>query len=90
MAGIAATIVFYTEVPEWQWHYDLTLDSLYLMATARFHLYVFFSQAFAIPLYSLLFDPTTPYLVVLLYMAHPDPVAPYQAHPLALPPQHAH
>ena len=89
MAGIAATIVFYAEVPEWQWHYDLALDLLYLIATARFRLYVLFRH-FAIPLYSPLFDPTTPYLVVPLYMAHPDPVLPHQAHPLAPPPQHAH
>ena len=73
MAGIAATIVFYAEVLEWQWHYNLALDSVYLMTTARFHLYVFFHRAFVVPLYSPLFDLTTPYLVVPLYMAHPPP-----------------
>ena len=71
MAGIVVTIVFYAKVPEWQWHYDLALDSLYLMATARFRLYVFFHRAFVVPLFSPLFDPTTPYLAIPVYMAHP-------------------
>ena len=90
MAGITVTIFFYAEVPEWQWHYDLALDSLYLMATARFCLYVFFHRAFAVPLYSLLFDPTTSYSVVPLYMAHSDLIPLHQAHPPAPPPQHVH
>ena len=88
MAGIAVTIIFYAEVPEWQCHYNLALDSLYPMATARFRLYVFFHRAFAAPLYSPLFDSTTPYLVVPLYMAHLDPVPPLQAQPPAPPPPH--
>ena len=71
-------IILYTEVPEWQWHYDLALDSLYLMATARFRLYVFFHRAFVVPLFSLLFDPTTLYLAVPVYMAHPPAPPPPQ------------
>ena len=84
------TIVFYAEVPEWQCHYDLALDSLYLMAITWFRFYVFFRRAFAVLLYNPLFDPTTLYLVVPLYMAHLDPIPPHQAYPPPPPPQHAH
>ena len=78
MAEIVATIIFYAEMSKWQWHYDLALDSLYFMATAWFRLYVFFHRAFGFPLFSPLFDPTTPYFTVLVYMAHPPAPPPPQ------------
>ena len=76
MAGIAATIIFYAKVPEWQWHYDMALDSLYLMATARFCLYVFFHCAFATPVHSPLFDLVFPYLAIPIHLTHPPAPAP--------------
>ena len=72
-----AAIFFFAEVPKWQWHYDHALDSLYLIATSRVRLYVFFQRAFAASLVSPLFDLAAPFLGVPLYMAHPDPVPPH-------------
>ena len=82
MAGIEATIIFYVGVPEWQWHYDMALDSLYLMATARFCLYVFFHRAFATPVHSPLFDPAFPYLAILVHFMHPPAPAPPPPQPI--------
>ena len=87
---MATMIIFFAEVPEWQWHYDHALDSLYLMATPRFRLYVFFWWAFDVPLFSPLFDPTTTLLVVPLYMEHPEPIPLHQAPPPVAPTQSAH
>ena len=78
MMGMAATIIFYAKVSEWQWHYNLALDSLYVMATTRFCLYVFFHRPLVVPLFSPLFDSTTLYLAVLVYMAHPPAPPPPQ------------
>ena len=70
-------VVLFTEMPEWQWHYDHALDSLYLTGTSQVRVYIFFYRAFVAPLLSPLFDPTAPFLGVPLYMAHPDPVPPH-------------
>ena len=83
---VMVAIVFFTEVPEWQWHYDHVLDSLYLTTTSRVCLYRFFQRAFATPIFSPFFDPTAQFLGVSLYMAHPDPVPPHQAQPPIIPP----
>ena len=88
MAGIVATIIFYAEVPEWQWHYDMALDSLYLMATARFRLYVFFHHSFATPIHSPLFDPAFPYLAIPVHLTHPPAPAPPPPQPVQqVPPE---
>ena len=76
MAEMAAIIIFYVEVPEWQWHYDMALNSLYLIATTNFRLYIFFHKAFAAPVHSPLFDLTFPYLAVPVHLAHPPAPAP--------------
>ena len=59
-------------------------------ASSRFHLYMFFGRAFVVPLLNPLFDPSTPFLGIPLYMAHPIPVPPHQAPPPTTPPQPAH
>ena len=68
---MAVTIILFAELPELQFHYDPVIDSLYITATCRFRLYFFFSHDFAIPLFSPLFDPATPFLAIPLHMAHP-------------------
>ena len=60
-------------VIELQWHYDHVMDSLYMTGTCRFRLYFFFRRDFAVPLFHHLFDPTTTFLAIPLYMAHPVP-----------------
>ena len=61
------TILF----PELQFHYDPVIDSLYITATCRFYLYFFVRPDFAVRSFSPLFDTTTPFLAIPLYMAHP-------------------
>ena len=87
-AAVMVAMIFFAEMPEWQWHYDHAMDSLYLTVTSRVCLYIFFQLAFAVPVFSLLFDPAALFLGVLLYMAHPGPVPPHQAHPPFVAPQY--
>ena len=74
---VIATMILFAEVPEWHWHYDQFMDSLYLTATSRVHLYKLIQRAFDVPMISPLFDLAAPFLEVSLYMAHPDLVPPY-------------
>ena len=64
-------------------HFHPILDTLYITGACRFRLYIFFHCDFAIPLFSPLFDPTAPFLVVLIYMAHL--IAPLVAPPASPP-----
>ena len=84
---MAATAILYAELPELQFHYDPVIDSLYITATCHFHLYFFFRRGFAVPLFSPLFDPITPFLAIPLYMAHPaaPPVSPPTSPPQVVP-----
>ena len=68
---MVATIIIFTELPEWHLHYDPILDSLYITATCCFRLYIFFFHDFIVPLFSPSFDPTAPFLAMPIYMAHP-------------------
>ena len=74
-----AAMIFSAEMSEWQWHYDYAMDSLYLTVKSPVCLYIFFQWAFAVPVFSLLFDLAALFLGVLLYMAHLGPVPPHQA-----------
>ena len=73
---VMVAIVFFTEMLEWHWHYDHAPDSLYLTATFCIHLYVLFQHAFAIPIFSPLFDPAAPFQEVPLCMTHPATIPP--------------
>ena len=77
---MAMTIMLFAEMAELQWHYDHVIDFLYMTATYRLCLYIFFCRDFAVPPFSPLFDPLSPFLVIPLYMAHPirPPTAPPQ------------
>ena len=85
---VMAAMIFFTEMPEWHWHYDQFMVSLYLTTTSRVHLYIFFQCAFVVPVFSPIFDHAAPFLGVPLYMAHPDPVSPYQEQPPTPPQQY--
>ena len=85
---MAATAILFAELPELQFHYDPVIDSLYVTTTYHFHLYFFFCCDFAVPLFSPLFDPAAPFLVIPLYMAHPaatPPVSPPASPPRQFP-----
>ena len=84
---IAATIILFVEMPELQWHYNHVIDSLYMTATCQLCLYIFFHRDFVVPLFSPLFDPASPFLAILLYIAHPIPPS---VAPPTTPPQLAH
>ena len=84
---VMVVIAFFTEILKWQWHYDPALNSLYLTASSHVHLYIFFKHAFAIPIFSPLFDPTTTLREILLYIAHPVAMQPHMAQPTTAPPQ---
>ena len=84
---VIAAIAFLAEVPEWQWHYDPALDSLYLIATSHVCLYIFFQRTFAVLIFSPLFNPAAPFKGIPLYMAHLVAVPPHTAQPAAVLPQ---
>ena len=67
---MVATVVLFAELPEFQLHNDLVIDSLSITATCRFRLYIFFRRDFAAPLFSPLFDLASPFLAIPLHMAH--------------------
>ena len=77
-----AAIVFFAEVPEQQRHYDPVLDSLYLMASSRFRLYLFFQRSFAVSILCPFFNPEAPFDGIPLYMVYPE-AAPTQPSPPA-------
>ena len=64
-------IVFFTKILEWQWHYNLVLDSQYLAASSCFPLYIFFQCLFVMSILSPFSDPEVPFDGIPLYMAHP-------------------
>ena len=79
--------VLFLEFPDLHFHLDLVLDSAYIASTCRFRFYFFFHRDFAVPLTYPLFDPSAPYIAILLYMAHPfPPLAVAPAAPPASPP----
>ena len=88
-----ATTVLFIELPEMQLHYDPMFDSLYIVGSCRFRLYLFSHRDFGIPLFHPAFDPSVPYFVMPLHVAHPAPPPPLAAPvapvatPLASPPR---
>ena len=85
---MAVMVILFTELPEFQLHYDHVIDSLYITATCRGHLYIFFRQDFVVPLFHPLFNLATPFLILPLHMAHPkEPPAVPPVSPPASPPQ---
>ena len=70
-------MAFFTEIPEWQWHYDPTLDSLYLTTTSHVRFYIFFQRTCVVLIFSLLFNPVAPFERILVYMARPIAVPPH-------------
>ena len=79
----AATGTLFIEFPDLHFHLDAVIDSVYVAGSCQFHFYFFFHRDFAIPLTHSLFDPFTPYIAILLYMAHPFPPPPAVAHSTA-------
>ena len=66
-----ASIVIFLEVLEWTWHYDLSLDSLILLARNSFRLYIFFRCAFSTLVVSGNFDLQYLFNDLPLHYAHP-------------------
>ena len=72
------------EFPELQFHLDPEIDFMYITDTCHFHLSFFFHKDFAVPLSHPLFDPVTPFIAILVHMAHlvaspvPPPTSPPQ------------
>ena len=85
MVGMA----FFIEMLEWQWHYDLSLDSLYLTATSHVRLYIFFWRGFVVPIFSPFFDLAALFKGIPLCIAHLVVVPPHMGQPVAAPPQPA-
>ena len=67
---MAATIILFAELPGLQLHFDTVLDSIYITATYRVRLYIFFRRAFAVPPFNYLSDPAAPFLAIPLHRAH--------------------
>ena len=77
-----ATFALFIELPNLQTHYDPLLDSMYILGTCCFRLYMFSYKDFAVPLHHPMFDPSAPYIAIPLHMAQlalapaPAPVPP--------------
>ena len=76
------------EFPDMQLHYDPMFDSLYIVGSCHFRLYLFSHRDFTIPLFHLAFDPSVPYFAIPLHVAHParPPPPAALAAPAAIPP----
>ena len=84
------TAMLFLEIPDMQLHYDPIFDSLYIVGSCHFCLYLFSNRNFAAPLFHPTFDPIVPYFAIPLHVAHPiPPLAPiaHAAPPPASPPQ---
>ena len=77
--GMDATTILFLEIPDMQLHYDPIFDSLYIVGSCRFRLYLFSHSDFTIPLFHPAFDLFIPYFAIPLHVAHP-------AHPAPPPP----
>ena len=67
----------FIEIPDIELHYDPMYDSLYIVGSRHFHLYLFSNKNFAAPLFHPAFDPPAPYFAIPLHVAHPAlPLAP--------------
>ena len=71
-----AAMLFFAEMLEWQWYYNPTLDSQYLMATSYVHLYIFFQHPFIVSIFGPTFDPMAPFGGIPMHMAHPAAATP--------------
>ena len=76
----------FLEIPDMQLHYDPMFDSLYIVGSYHFRLYLFSHRDFAIPPYHTAFDPAVPYFAMPLHVAHPAPPAAPVITPPASPP----
>ena len=80
------TATLFLEIPDIHLHYDPMYDSLYIVGSCHFCLYLFSNRDFAAPLFHLTFDPAAPYFAISLHVAHPAPLpapaAPLPASPL--------
>ena len=65
--------VLFIELPDLHFHLDPVVDSVYIAGSCRFLFYFFFLRDFTVPITHPLFDPSTPYIAIPLYMAHPFP-----------------
>ena len=70
-----------------QLHYDPAFDSLYIVGSCHFRLYLFSNRNFVVPLFYSAFDPVAPYLAIPLHVVHPAPPPATAAPPPASPPQ---
>ena len=78
-----AMTVLFIELSEMQLHYDPMFDSLYIVGSCRFQLYLFSHRDFGIPLFHPAFDPSVWYFAMPLHVAHPAPPPPPPASPVA-------
>ena len=84
---MVAIVIIIAELLELQLHFDPVIDSLYITTTCRVCLYIFFHRDFVVSLFSLLFNPAAPFLVIPLHMTHsaapliPPPTSPSQVVP---------
>ena len=81
----AAIGVLFIEFPDLHFHLDLILDSVHIAGSCHFRFYFFFHRDFIVPLTHPLFDPSTPYIAIPLYIAHPFPPPAAATAPVAPP-----
>ena len=83
------TATLFVEIPDLELHYDPMYNSLYIVGSCHFRLYLLSNRDFNAPLFHPTFDLAAPYFVIPLHVAHlapplapAAPTAPLQASPL--------
>ena len=81
------TATLFIEILDMKLHYDPMFDSLYIVGSCHFRLYLFSNRNFATPLFHPAFDPTALYFAIPLHVAHPAPPLAPTAPPQVSPSQ---
>ena len=79
------TATLFVEIPDLELHYDPMYDSLYIVGSCHFRLYLFSNRDFVAPLFHPTFDLAAPYFAIPLRVVNPVP-PPAPAGPAALLP----
>ena len=64
-----ALVVIFLETPDWLWHCDLAIDSMFLIGQAQVRIYIFFCRPFSI-LFSANSLTLSPFLMLFHYTWH--------------------
>ena len=64
-------VVIFIETPDRLWHYNQTLDSMFLMGQAQVCMYIIFCHPFVVSILCWHLNPKSPFDIVPLFTTHP-------------------